>query len=510
MEKIIRILSISDKWMTKKELAKRIGSSESTFVRYIEEIKIRWGTDVTIQSSQKLGYRLEHLNVPAYLNVLMEMSQSSTNSRLLNEIIVNPGKTIEYYCEKISISRSSFTRKLKQCNQILESYLLKVIVDQGFQLTSLKSELQLRIFVTFFFLSYYGRRTLPFPIEKKKIKEIMSKNNCQLNLFQEESPYEQSFFIMYFVVHLMRESQGNPFEWKAGDPYVKLINIDKKDFLILKNLLGKLKYSSYIKVVNYFVNTIFSEFSEKEKNEISEQIRKNISYCSFSSADCKEKNEEFVVRLLTQIYFFSRIFPYDTTHLTIRATFFAEQCSFSSADCKEKNEEFVVRLLTQIYFFSRIFPYDTTHLTIRATFFAEQMQHRHIRLYAGFRAELQFYSTLLNRNLIYYLSSYIFWMLIGNPEIHHYTSDKKILIVSDLSLRHSRYIEEYVSDVLAVHKIHSETTAITENQLSKYNLLEYDLIVTNQPIPNTHVPYMLIDDSVSFANEEELIRLFEL
>ncbi|WP_263281103.1 hypothetical protein [Enterococcus faecium] len=78
--------------MTKKELAKRIGSSESTFVRYIEEIKIRWGTDVTIQSSQKLGYRLEHLNVPAYLNVLMEMSQSSTNSRLLNEIIVNPGK----------------------------------------------------------------------------------------------------------------------------------------------------------------------------------------------------------------------------------------------------------------------------------------------------------------------------------------------------------------------------------------------------------------------------------
>ena len=450
MEKIIRILSISDKWMTKKELAKRIGSSESTFVRYIEEIKIRWGTDVTIQSSQKLGYRLEHLNV------LMEMSQSSTNSRLLNEIIVNPGKTIEYYCEKISISRSSFTRKLKQCNQILESYLLKVIVDQGFQLTSLKSELQLRIFVTFFFLSYYGRRTLPFPIEKKKIKEIMVKNNCQLNLFQEESPYEQSFFIMYFVVHLMRESQGTPFEWKAGDSYVQLINIDKKDFLILKNLLGKLKYSSYIKVVNYFVNTIFSEFSEKEKNEISEQIRKNMSYCSFSSADCKEKNEEYVVQLLTQIYFFSRIFPY-----------------------------------------------DTTHLTIRATYFAQQMQHRQIRLYAGFRAELQFYSTLLNQNLIYYLSSYIFW-------IHHYTSDKKILIISDLSLRHSQYIEEYISDILAVHKIHSETTAITEDQLSKYNLLEYDLIVTNQPILNAHVPHILIDDSVSFANEEELIRLFEL
>ncbi|MBU5501006.1 hypothetical protein KQJ07_02070 [Enterococcus sp. S133_ASV_20] len=82
--------------------------------------------------------------------------------------------------------------------------------------------------------------------------------------------------------------------------------------------------------------------------------------------------------------------------------------------------------------------------------------------------------------------------------------------ISDLSLRHSQYIEEYISDILAVHKIHSETTAITEDQLSKYNLLEYDLIVTNQPILNAHVPHILIDDSVSFANEEELIRLFEL
>ena len=101
-------------------------------------------------------------------------------------------------------------------------------------------------------------------------------------------------------------------------------------------------------------------------------------------------------------------------------------------------------------------------------------------------------------------------MLIGNPEIHHYTSDKKILIISDLSLRHSQYIEEYISDILAVHKIHSETTAITEDQLSKYNLLEYDLIVTNQPILNAHVPHILIDDSVPFATEEELIRLFEI
>lgn len=61
MEEIIRVLSISDKWMTKKELAKYIGSSESTFIRYIEEIKQRWGESLTIKTSHKLGLSLIHI-----------------------------------------------------------------------------------------------------------------------------------------------------------------------------------------------------------------------------------------------------------------------------------------------------------------------------------------------------------------------------------------------------------------------------------------------------------------
>ena len=75
MEEIIRVLSISDKWMTKKELAKYIGSSESTFIRYIEEIKQRWGESLTIKTSHKLGYRLENFNVSLYLNVLTDMAK---------------------------------------------------------------------------------------------------------------------------------------------------------------------------------------------------------------------------------------------------------------------------------------------------------------------------------------------------------------------------------------------------------------------------------------------------
>ncbi len=78
MEQIIRVLSISDQVVTKRT-AKEIGSSESTFIRYIEEIKIRWGTKVTIETSRKLGYGIEHFNAAIYLDVLMD------NGTKLNE-----------------------------------------------------------------------------------------------------------------------------------------------------------------------------------------------------------------------------------------------------------------------------------------------------------------------------------------------------------------------------------------------------------------------------------------
>lgn len=464
MEQIIRVLSISDQWMTKKELAKEIGSSESTFIRYIEEIKIRWGTKVTIETSRKLGYRIEHFNAAIYLDVLMDMAQSSTNSQLLHEIIMNPGQTIEYYCEILSISRSSFTRKLKRCNEILESYLLKIIVDQGFQLTSQKSEIQLRIFVTFFFLNFYGRHELPYTIDKAVVKDIMERNHCQISLCGQGSTYEQSFYIMYFMVHLMRETQGFYLDHMPSKDLRNMHELKNKDYLLLKKELTNLNYDSYEKVIDYFTRSIFQQFSFSEQKDIRDKIQRNLQICVFSK----------------------------------------------TAEWDSDNLDFIVHLLTNIYFFSRLFPFDTTHLTYRATFFAEQIRVRHTPLYARLRAELQFFSTLLDTDFLNYLSSYVFLMLVINPDANQSLVTKRILVVSDLGIQHSRYVESYVSDVLAVHRVRSITDAITDEQLKSFDLTNYDLVVSNQPITNTQVPSLLIDDSISFSDEDDLINLFGL
>lgn len=459
MEEIIRVLSISDKWMTKKELAKYIGSSESTFIRYIEEIKQRWGESLTIKTSHKLGYRLENFNVSLYLNVLTDMAKTSTTTQLLHEFIQNPGKTIEYYCDTINISRSSFARKLKQCNQVLETYSLRVIVDQGYQLTSQTEELPLRIFTTFFFLMYYGHYELPYQLDKQEIKQLMRRNQCQLNIISMDNSYEHDFFIMYFIVDLLREHQG--FQQRFQKKTDKKSPIKMEDYLLLSRHFTGLSRETYREVLRYFQRGAFQQYYSEDQEVISQRIRENLKFNAFSQIE--QLTKEVV--------------------------------------------DFAVHLLTCLYLFSQLVPFDTSELTQRATFFTRQIHFTQLHLCARLKAELHFFSALLETNLLNYSSSYIFWLLNTFPEINQSFDSKKILIISDMGLNHSQYIGNYVHDILALHRIRSNTLAITEEQLGDHRLEEFDLIITNQPIIETSVPSILINDAILFSNKRELLDL---
>ena len=55
---------------------------------------------------------------------------------------------------------------------------------------------------------YYGHYELPYQLDKQEIKQLMRRNQCQLNIISMDNSYEHDFFIMYFIVDLLREHQG--------------------------------------------------------------------------------------------------------------------------------------------------------------------------------------------------------------------------------------------------------------------------------------------------------------
>lgn len=109
---------------------------------------------------------------------------------------------------------------------------------------------------------------------------------------------------------------------------------------------------------------------------------------------------------------------------------------------------------------------------------------------------------MLETNLISYLSSYVFWLLTSFPEINQTLVSKKILVISDMGINHSQYISYYVQDILDLHKIRSDILPINGEQLGNYDLESFDLIITNQPISETNVPSVVINDALLFSNKK--------
>ncbi|EQC81006.1 hypothetical protein HSIEG1_3050 [Enterococcus sp. HSIEG1] len=108
----------------------------------------------------------------------------------------------------------------------------------------------------------------------------------------------------------------------------------------------------------------------------------------------------------------------------------------------------------------------------------------------------------METNLISYLSSYVFWLLTSFPEINQTLVSKKILVISDMGINHSQYISYYVQDILDLHKIRSDILPINGEQLGNYDLESFDLIITNQPISETNVPSVVINDALLFSNKK--------
>lgn len=459
MAKIIKVLFLSKGWLTKKQLAKHANCSESTLIRYMSEIKLRWGNLLDIQVSKKKGYHIKAVNVSAYLTVINDMAKSSTASKLLHYIIIEPGKSADYYAEKLNISGSTFARKLKQCNHALKQYHLKLYVNQGYHLTG-KNERTLRIFSAFFFLEYYGYQSLPFSLDTKQVKKIMAANHCRLNWVNSENTFEQTFFIMYFVIHLIRESQGHHLYRPR-----KLTNAHSTctGYHYFKSRLNRLSYKTYHQCVQYFKTDILRWPSKGKRLKIEALIDKNLE----------------------------------------KSTFFA------LLDTNENYRKYAVGLLSSIYLLSILFPFYNETLSYRISFFAEQLKHDNLKLYQMFRQDLQLYSIILNANLSAYFTYYVFWLLTENPEIHQMHSVKKILIISDLSMHHSQALANYVSHLLFVYQIKAKTFAFITDQLGNCILTDFDLIVTNFPISHNSVPSILVNDTLNRIDKEKLLACLQ-
>lgn len=122
-----------------------------------------------------------------------------------------------------------------------------------------------------------------------------------------------------------------------------------EDYLLLSRHFTGLSRETYREVLRYFQRGAFQQYYSEDQEVISQRIRENLKFNAFSQIEqLTEEVVDFAVHLLTCLYLFSQLVPFDTSELTQRATFFTRQIHFTQL-------HLCARLKAELHFFFRSF-----------------------------------------------------------------------------------------------------------------------------------------------------------
>lgn len=238
-----------------------------------------------------------------------------------------------------------------------------------------------------------------------------------------------------------------------------MASVSKIEWDYFKESMPSLTYKSYKEIIGYFQSDLLQWTSKSEQLRMEKLIEENIGKSNFSS-----------------------FFNFD-----------------------EQNYTFIFNLISTLYLFNDSFSYHTCKLTHRVSIFAEQIKYNDRRLFSLLQNDLIFFSEVLSTNLENHLTTYIYWFLTGKPEFAQYFSSKKILAISDLGLQHAEVLAAYVSNGLSFQKISAQVIPTCTALLPQYDFSDFDLIVSNQPLPNNPLPVFLINDDFTGFNKQKFI-----
>ena len=99
--------------------------------------------------------------------------------------------------------------------------------------------------------------------------------------------------------------------------------ISNEDYSLIKRHLSGISLESCQTVIDYFQKGAFQQFYSENRSVISEKIRDNLTFNTFLQLEqITDEVGDFVVHLLTCLYSYAQLLPFDTTELTQRATFY--------------------------------------------------------------------------------------------------------------------------------------------------------------------------------------------
>lgn len=462
---IIEILAEHQDWLTIKELSDLSNSSERTIVDDIAMIRKRWGNYLDIEISKKNGIRMVNPNIAKSEKVIIDLFNESVVLQFFEAIILYPKNKIEFYEQKLFVSRSTLLRILTKINHFLKDREMWIhYQDNVYELRG-NNELYLRQFCTCFLLELH-QLDLKNELEHFDITIIVQLLHSLFhqNLSAKEEEYILSdsisvvYYIQYYIVSLLRENGG----FSIPSTYIADIEITTEIF-------------SYIK--KYFPNITLEQLSS-----IHDSIGTMYKYWD------SETEERTVTKEIHAFY--NRIFDFIQT---------------------TPDEQVLDRLcftLKSLYFVAKYRPYQTSILFDRIHYFSLSLKKNNKAMYQLVKQNFEIFSQKIQFDMSPRLADLLFWICLHYPEFSIAFVSKSALVISNFGKQHTDYLTQFFNSYFnSNNKIVLKITASNFPDVDS-SLKEYDFIITTIPdLAVEHDHIILVNDYPSTENLFEIHKM---
>ncbi len=463
---ILDILITQEDWITIGELSSMMGASERTIAKDVDVIRGRWGQFLKVEASPNKGIRIHSRNVSALGRVVIDIFNDSTALRWLEEIFFNPGKEIEFFVEKLFVSRSTLIRALPGINRFLSERGMAIrYKGNRYQLIA-EDEAYLRYFCAGFMIELYGLHPEQFDIGEdfdlagslliKTLRQHLSREEADIVISDEIAIL---YCTMLYIVSLIRENQGYTI------PACHNVN-QEIDAEIMSGITCR-----------------FPKISKANLSAIDQMVIKQ--YCGWDSEE-----ERALVEKQGEA-FWKRIFGRLEAQLDggmLRKLVFYIKATYLITKCR---------------------PYETSSWFDRIRYFSIFLKKHNDSAYALVERNLDILSQNVGLDLSGRMQDILFWLCLTYPEFCNYTQIKSALVISDFGTQHANYLARYIAAFInkkgspEVRVEAAGCRVLQEPALAE----EYDVIITTIPdLPIAHKNIILINDYPSHENLGDIYR----
>ncbi|MDT2522479.1 helix-turn-helix domain-containing protein [Enterococcus raffinosus] len=201
---VIELLRAANNFVSVKKLAELVDAVPKAILNDCIEIEDQWNDIVQIEKNASGDLQLSEKDNHTIREVFSAILKDSPTFQLLEILFFQPGKLRTDLEKELFLSSSSLYRRIVKLNEGLEMRGLQV--DRNNLMLVGEDELQVRLFMSGYFLEVYDVYEWPFQLDQKALLAMVTQLNNQFDL--KLNFLQKTEFTFLLAVSLIRQKQG--------------------------------------------------------------------------------------------------------------------------------------------------------------------------------------------------------------------------------------------------------------------------------------------------------------